>query len=144
MPTRKANAQWKGDLQNGEGTLKFGGGSYEGSYSFESRFKEGAGTNPEELLGAAHAGCFSMALSNELAEAGFKPESVETDATVNLDLTGDNPIIKSITLNVNASVPGIDEGEFNDYAEGAKNNCPVSRALAGVDIKLNTTLAQED
>lgn len=146
MPTRKANAQWNGDLQNGEGTMKFGSGAYEGSYSFESRFKEGesTGTNPEELIGAAHAGCFSMALSNELAEAGFNPESVETEAEVNLDMTGDNPTITTITLNVNASVPGIEKDEFDEYAKGAKNNCPVSRALAGVEIKLKTSLAQEE
>lgn len=124
--------------------MKFGSGAFEGSYSFKSRFKDGTGTNPEELIGAAHAGCYSMALSNELAEAGFKPESVETNAEVDFDMVDGNPTIKSISLKVNASVPGIDEEEFNDYATGAKENCPVSRALAGVEIRLNTTLAQEE
>lgn len=140
MPTRNANAVWKGDLQNGKGTMKFGSGAYEGSYSFKSRFEEGAGTNPEELIGAAHAGCFTMALSNELAEAGFHPESVKTDASVKLEIADGDPAITTITLKVEASVPDINKDKFIDIAEGAKKNCPVSKALAGVDIKLDATL----
>lgn len=136
MPTRNANAVWKGDLKSGKGTMKFGSGAFEGAYSFASRFEEGAGTNPEELIGAAHAGCFSMALSNELAEAGFTPESVQTKADVLLD----GSAITTITLNVDARVPNIDENTFLKHAEGAKENCPVSKALAGVTIKLNTSL----
>ncbi|MBN2731448.1 MAG: OsmC family protein [Balneolaceae bacterium] len=140
MPTRKANAVWQGDLKNGKGTMKFGSGAYEGSYSFKSRFEEGTGTNPEELIGAAHAGCFSMALSGALAEEGFDPKSVKTDADVKLEMVDDNPKITTITLKVEASVPDIDEDEFIDIARGAKENCPVSKALSGVDIKLDTTL----
>lgn len=140
MPTRKANAVWQGDLQKGKGTMKFGSGAYEGAYSFKSRFEEGTGTNPEELIGAAHAGCFSMALSGALTEEGFDPESVKTDADVKLEMVDDNPKITTITLKVEASVPDIDEDEFINIAKGAKENCPVSKALSGVDITLDTTL----
>jgi len=140
MPKRNAHAVWNGDLQNGKGTMEFGSGAFEGNYTFKSRFEEGEGTNPEELIGAAHAGCYSMALSNELAEAGFDPESVETNAEVNLGTVDGEPTITTITLNVEANVPGIEENKFNTLANGAKENCPVSKALAGVDIKLNTTL----
>lgn len=138
MPLRKADAVWKGDLKNGKGTMKFGSGAFEGAYSFASRFEEGTGTNPEELIGAAHAGCFSMALSNELAQAGFTPTSVETSASVTLD-AGAGAITK-INLNVSANVPDIDDDKFQDFAEGAKNNCPVSKALAGVDISVDAKL----
>lgn len=141
MPQRKAEAVWNGDLKGGKGTMKFGSGAYEGSYSFASRFEDGAGTNPEELIGAAHAGCYSMALSNELAQAGFTPESVETHATVKLEMLDGGPAITTITLKVDARVPDIDENEFNKFAEGAKKNCPVSKALAGTHIKLEATLS---
>lgn len=141
MPQRKAEAVWNGDLKGGKGTMKFGSGAYEGSYSFASRFEDGTGTNPEELIGAAHAGCYSMALSNELAQAGFTPESVETHATVKLEMLDGGPAITTITLKVDARVPDIDEDEFNKFAEGAKKNCPVSKALAGTDIKLEATLS---
>lgn len=140
MPIRNAKAIWKGDLQNGNGTMKFGSGAFEGSYTFASRFENGEGTNPEELIGAAHAGCYSMALSNELAQAGFTPDSVETNAEVELDPTSDGPPIKTITLHVNAQVPGIDKDTFMEHANGAKENCPVSQALTGVEIKLHTKL----
>ncbi|MDZ7716935.1 MAG: OsmC family protein [Balneolaceae bacterium] len=140
MPTKNAEAVWKGDLKTGSGIMKLESGSYEGTYTFASRFENGKGTNPEELIGAAHAGCYSMALSNELAQAGFTPDSVETKADVVLDPTSDGPPITTITLNVNAQVPGIDEGTFMEHANGAKENCPVSQALAGVDIKLNAKL----
>lgn len=140
MPKRKANAVWKGDLQNGTGTVKLGSGAYEGSYSFKSRFKDGEGTNPEELIGAAHAGCYAMALSNELAEAGHEPDSVDAKATVTLDLDGEDPAITGIKLTVNAHVPDIEEDDFMEFAEAAKTNCPVSKALAAVDIELEATL----
>lgn len=138
MPQRKADAVWKGDLKSGKGTMKFGSGAFEGAYSFASRFEEGTGTNPEELIGAAHAGCFSMALSNELAQAGFTPQSVETTANVTLD-AGAGAITK-INLKVSANVPDIDNDKFQEFADGAKNNCPVSKALAGVDIAVDASL----
>lgn len=138
MPKRKADAIWKGDLKNGKGTMKFGSGAFEGAYTFASRFEEGTGTNPEELIGAAHAGCYSMALSNELAQADFTPESVETTANVTLD-AGAGAITK-ILLEVDATIPDIDNDEFQDFAEGAKNNCPVSKALAGVSIEVKAKL----
>lgn len=140
MPTRKAEATWNGDLKNGNGNMSFGSGAYEGAYSFKSRFKDGTGTNPEELIGAAHAGCYSMALSADLAEAGFAPKAVTTNADVELDMTGDDPVIKTITLNVKADIPDIDADTFQEHAKGAKENCPVSRALAGVDIQLEASL----
>lgn len=136
MPKRRAEATWNGDLKNGKGKLSFGSGAYEGAYSFKSRFEEGSGTNPEELIGAAHAGCFSMALSAELAEGGFSPESVTTNAEVSLE----DGSITTIVLKTEANVPDIDEDTFKEHAEGAKENCPVSKALAGVDIKLDASL----
>lgn len=139
MPKRKAKAIWNGDLKKGNGKMSFGSGAFEGAYSFRSRFEEGTGTNPEELIGAALAGCFSMALSADLAEADFSPESVTTNAEVELDMEG-GPKIATITLNTDARIPDIDEGTFQQYAEGAKKNCPVSKALTGVNIKLNATL----
>ncbi len=139
MPQRKANAIWKGDLKTGKGTMKFGSGAFEGSYSFASRFEEGSGTNPEELIGAAHAGCFSMALSNELDQAGFTPQSVDTTANVTLD-AGSGAITK-INLKASAKVPDIDNDKFQEIANGAKENCPVSKALKGVNISLDATLS---
>ncbi len=136
MPERKANATWNGDLKNGKGTMKFGSGAFEGNFSYKSRFKEGTGTNPEELVGAAHAGCFSMAFSNMLDEAGHTPESIETNATVSLGEDG----ITQIILNTEGDVPGIEESEFMKIANSAKENCPVSKALQGVDIKLEANL----
>lgn len=141
MPQRKAEAVWNGDLKGGKGTMKLGGGAYEGSYSFASRFEDGTGTNPEELIGAAHAGCYSMALSNDLAQAGFTPESVETHADVTLEMVDGSPSITKIKLNVEANIPDIDDAKFQEFAEGAKKNCPVSRALAGVDILLDAGLS---
>lgn len=140
MPKRKAEAIWNGDLKGGKGTMKFESGSYEGAYSFASRFEEGTGTNPEELIGAAHAGCYSMALSADLADAGYSPESVETHAEVNLEISDAGPSITTITLNTTASIPDIDDNDFQTIAENAKNNCPVSKALAGPTIKLNAVL----
>ena len=140
MPVRKAEARWEGDLPNGKGTMRFGGGAFEGQYSFRSRFEDGRGTNPEELLAAAHAGCFSMALSNGLAKAGHAPTRVDTTASVNLDKTDAGFSITRIDLRTEAEVPGMDEAAFNEQAETAKANCPVSKALAAVEITLDATL----
>ncbi len=140
MPTKKANVQWNGDLKNGNGTMELDSGSYKGKYSFASRFEDGDGTNPEELIGAAHAGCFSMALSNELAEAGYNPKSVKTQAEVTFDVTDDGPAITGIKLICDADVPAIDTDDFNEIAKGAKEGCPVSKALADTEISLETNL----
>jgi lipoyl-dependent peroxiredoxin len=140
MPVRNAEARWEGDLPNGKGTMRFGGGAFEGQYSFSSRFEDGAGTNPEELIAAAHAGCFSMALSNGLAKAGFTPTRVETTASVHLEKTDAGFGITKIDLRTEAEVPGIDQAAFDEQAETAKKNCPVSKALAAVDINLEAKL----
>jgi lipoyl-dependent peroxiredoxin len=140
MPTRSAHAVWEGDLKGGKGTMKFGSGAYEGAYSFASRFEEGTGTNPEELIGAAHAGCFSMAFSAGLGKAGFSPKRVSTNAKVYLEKVGDAFSITRVLLSMEAEVPDIDDAKFNELAEGAKKNCPVSRALGGVDIELQAKL----
>ena len=133
MPKRTAQARWNGSLQDGDGTMKMASRSYEGPYSFQSRFEEGDGTNPEELIAAAHAGCFSMALSGELGRAGHNPETVETEATVHLEKVEQGFAIKKIVLRTRASVPGIEDSEFQQLAEAAKKGCPVSQALAAVD-----------
>ena len=138
MPTRNAEATWRGNLQSGSGDLALGSGLYEGPYSFASRFEDGDETNPEELIGAAHAGCFVMALSNELDEAGYEAEELHADAEVHLDPEALE--IDWIELTLEATVPDIDEESFQEIAAGAKENCPVSKALAGVDIRLDATL----
>jgi osmotically inducible protein OsmC len=139
MPA-KGSAEWKGDLRSGSGTFT-AGDSISGGYTFKSRFEDGPGSNPEQLIAAAHAACFSMALSNILAEAGTAPESVHTDATVTLRLVDGAPTITNIALSTTGRVPGIDEATFTKHAETAKVNCPVSRALAGVpEVTLETTL----
>lgn len=140
MPVRKSSAKWNGDLKAGSGTMKFGGGAWEGQYSFGSRFEEGAGTNPEELIAAAHAGCFSMALSNILAGAGHAPKSVSTAASVHLEMGEGGPSISRIDLVTEAEVPGIDEEEFLKHAEAAKSGCPVSKVLAAAEITLKARL----
>lgn len=140
MPLRSASAVWEGDLKSGKGTMKLGSGAYEGAYSFASRFEEGKGTNPEELIGAAHAGCFSMAFSNKLASGGFTPKSVKTSAKVNLTKVETGFKITSIELTTEGDVPGIDEKLFLELAEAAKKGCPVSQALAATEIKLNAKL----
>lgn len=141
MPARTATARWQGGLRDGNGTMRLGGGAFEGAYSFASRFEEGTGTNPEELLGAAHAGCFSMALSAGLERAGFPPNRVETTATVHLvPADGGGFRIGRIDLTTAADVPGIESAAFQEQAEAAKANCPVSKALAGVDIQLQASL----
>jgi osmotically inducible protein OsmC len=133
MATRTGRARWNGDLKAGSGRLTVGEGAWEGDYSFRSRFEDGAGTNPEELIAAAHAACFSMALSNMLAEHGHEPQSVETVAHVELRPVDGAPTITRIELETEGDVPSIDEDHFREHAEEAKAGCPVSRALAGVD-----------
>lgn len=141
MATRQARAEWKGTLKEGSGTMSLGSGSYTGPFSFASRFENGSGTNPEELLGAAHAGCFSMALSAGLGRAGFTPTSIRTTSKVHLGTTDAGPTITRIDLEVEGEVPGIDEATFQQHAETAKKTCVVSRALAGVgEITLNARL----
>ena len=143
MPQRRADARWDGSLENGNGTMRMASGAYEGPYTFESRFEEGEGTNPEELIAAAHAGCFSMALSGDLGQAGHEVESVETNATVHVDKIEGGFEISRIELATTARVPGIAEDEFQQIAEGAKKGCPVSRALGGVgSIELKAVLSQ--
>ena len=141
MPERSGTAVWKGDLKDGKGHLTVGDGVFDGPYSFESRFEEGEGTNPEELIAAAHAACFAMAFSNDLASNGHKAESVEVNARVVLKEVDGAPTIARIDLKADGKVPDIDEDEFQRIAEGAKKNCPVSRALASVpEIDLEATL----
>jgi lipoyl-dependent peroxiredoxin len=141
MPKRKAQARWEGSLQGGNGTMRMATGAYEGPYSFQSRFEEGEGTNPEELIAAAHAGCFSMALSLFLGEAGYEPDSIDTEATVHIDQQDGGFAITRVELATRGRVPGIDAEEFQRRAEQAKENCPVSRALA-VDISLEASLEE--
>ena len=141
MPRRKAEARWDGSLTEGRGNMRMATDSYEGPYSFQSRFEEGDGTNPEELIAAAHAGCFSMQLSGLLGAAGHEPESVETTATVHLDKAGEGFKISRIELNSKARVPGIEEDDFQRHVEEAKKICPVSQALAAIDIEARAELA---
>lgn len=141
MPVRKANAVWEGSLKEGHGTVALGSGAFEGRYSFGSRFEEAGGTNPEELIGAAHAGCFSMALSAGLGRAGFTPKRVATSAKVHLEKVGEAFKITRIELDNESEIPGIDESTFREHANKAKETCPVSQALAGVEITLNARLA---
>ncbi len=137
MPVRKADAVWTGTLKEGSGVMKLGSGAYDGPYTYASRFEEGPGTNPEELIGAAHAGCFSMFLSALLSKDGFAPTRIDTTAKVHLEA---GPTIAKIVLNTRADVPGLDAEKLQSYAEQAKANCPVSKALASVEIELNATL----
>jgi osmotically inducible protein OsmC len=140
MAVRNASAVWEGTLREGRGTMKVGSGAFEGSYSFGSRFESARGTNPEELIAAAHAGCFSMALSGGLARAGFAPKRIETIASVHLDKVRDGFAITRIELDTQAQVPGIGEPAFLEQAEAAKKGCPVSVALASVEIVLHARL----
>lgn len=137
MAIRSSFAEWKGTLREGSGTMKVGKTGYEGPFTFASRFETGPGTNPEELLGAAHAGCFSMFLSALLTKAGFKPTRIATTATVHL---GDGPTIILIELDTQAEVPGLTEADLQKYAEDAKKGCPVSKALAGPEIRMKASL----
>lgn len=140
MISRKADARWEGDLKQGKGNIKLGSGAFEGPYSFGTRFEGAPGTNPEELLGAAHAGCFTMALSNLLAGAGHVATRVETTATVHLDKVGEGFSITGIDLRTVGRVPGLSAENFQRWADNAKTNCIVSRALSGVPMKLEAVL----
>ena len=141
MPVRKSEATWKGTLKEGGGPMRLASGLYEGPYTFSSRFEEAAGTNPEELVGAAHAGCFSMFLAALLTDNGHPPERVHTTAAVHL---GAGPTITKIELDCEAAVPGLDDAEFQELAAQAKANCPVSKALAAVpEIVLKARLSAD-
>jgi len=142
MPERISEAMWEGDLIKGKGKIRLGSGAYEGSYSFGSRFEQAPGTNPEELIGAAHAGCFSMALSMILGQAGYKVEHIHTTAKVHIDKVAEGYKITTIELETEGQVPGIDERTFREKADAAKKGCPVSMALAGVDIRLKAKLGK--
>jgi osmotically inducible protein OsmC len=141
MPTRSSSAQWSGNLARGNGTMSLGSGAFEGSYSFASRFESGDGTNPEELIAAAHAGCFSMALAAALSADDHVPDSVNTTAEVTIETVEGNPTITRSELTTEVKVDGLDDGEFQTYAEGARSGCAVSRALGGVKISLDAKLA---
>ena len=138
MPIRNGSAWWNGNLKDGSGTVEFA--NFSEPYSHAARFEEGNGTNPEELIGAAHAACFSMALSNNLSTAGFIPKKVTTTAQVSLEVGDQGAKITQIELNCNALVPGIDEPTFLEHAESTKTGCPVSQALSATPIKLTAKL----
>ncbi len=140
MPTRNAEAVWKGTLQDGEGSMKVESGAFDVPFSFRTRFEAAEGTNPEELIGAAHAGCYSMALAHMLTEAGYAPEQVHTVAHVQIDQVEGGFKISFVSLETEAAVPEIDEATFQQTAEQAKTGCPVSQALAGTDIRLQARL----
>lgn len=141
MAARKADATWTGTLREGEGNVKLGSGTFEGKYSFKTRFEDAPGTNPEELIAAAHSACYSMALNAGLERAGFTPKRVHTTASVSLGKVNDAFAITRIELEAEAEVPGIDEAAFQEQAKAAKENCPISKALAGVGtITLNAKL----
>ena len=139
MPVRNASAEWKGTLREGAGTMKLGSGAYEGPFTFASRFESGPGTNPEELIGAAQAGCFSMFLSALLTKAGFTPTRISTGALVHL---GEGPTITLIELTTEAVVPGIADAAFQEHVEAAKKNCPISKALSGPELRVKATLIE--
>jgi lipoyl-dependent peroxiredoxin len=140
MIARNASAQWNGDLKAGNGSIRLGSGAFEGKYSFGTRFEGAPGTNPEELLGAAHAGCFSMAMSLGLTQAGHPPVRIHTTATVSMDKVNDKMTIVGIALVTEAEVPGISVADFQKVAEATKDGCIVSRALASVPMTLKATL----
>jgi osmotically inducible protein OsmC len=138
---RSASAVWNGSLKEGKGTISTQSGTLKHQqYSFAARFADGVGTNPEELIAAAHAGCFTMALSAELGKAGFTPDSIETSAVVTLDMH-DKPTVTKIHLTTKAKIPGIDKAKFDEVAKGAKEGCPISRLLKAAEITLDATLA---
>jgi len=140
MVVRTSEAEWRGGVPEGRGSVSLGSGAFQGVYSFRSRFEEEAGTNPEELLGAAHASCYSMALSLLLTKAGYAPTHIKTLAKVRIEKSGDGFAITHIELAVEGDVPGLDAETFSKHAEAAKTNCPVSKALAAVDISLTASL----
>ena len=140
MTIRSADAVWEGDLKGGHGKIRLEGGAFEGQYSFSSRFENGKGTNPEELIAAAHAGCFSMALANGLSQAGFPPTQVHTTARVHLERGAEGFGIPRIDLVTEAKVPKIDAAQFKEQADKAKKNCPISKLLAAAEITLDAKL----
>jgi osmotically inducible protein OsmC len=140
MVTRNAHANWQGNLKQGQGNMEVGSGSCASPYSATSRFEQGQGTNPEEMVGAAHAGCYSMALAMLLSNAGHEPKMVDTKAAVDLEQEGGGYKISTITLNTEAEVPGIDQSEFEKIAAQARDDCVISKALTGVNINLNANL----
>jgi osmotically inducible protein OsmC len=140
MRTSSAEAVWEGGLLDGRGTMRLGSGDFNGRYSFKTRFEDEAGTNPEELIAAAHAGCFSMAFSADLGKAGYKPERIHTHAQAHFERVEGRATITRIDLETEARVPGIQEQAFQEIAAGAKQGCPVSRALASVEITLQARL----
>lgn len=140
MPTRRAEAEWKGDLKGGQGTMALGSGAYRGGYSFGSRFEEAPGTNPEELIGAALAGCYSMALAAGLGKDGHHPERVATEAKVTVDKVDGGFAITRIDLATEARVPGLDDAAFREAAEATKRGCPVGKALGAVEINVDAKL----
>ncbi len=138
---RSASAVWHGKIMDGTGTISTQSGTLKDTqYSFKTRFAEGVGTNPEELIAAAHAGCFTMALSAQLTEAGFNPDSIETKAVVTLDLHGEGPTITKIHLTNTSKIPGIDKAKFDELAHKAELGCPVSKVLKAAEITLDATL----
>ncbi|HEV2352178.1 MAG TPA: OsmC family protein [Terriglobia bacterium] len=139
MPVRSAEAEWKGNLLEGSGHMKMGN-SYDGPFTFKSRMENGPGTNPEELIAAAHSGCYSMAFSATLAKNGFSPKRVHTKANVRFEKVGDGFSITNIELDMEGEVPGIDHAKFQELAEAAKKGCPVSKALTGTNITLKAKL----
>jgi lipoyl-dependent peroxiredoxin len=141
MPTRNADATWNGALRDGNGSFSTASGAIDGAYSFSTRFEDGSGTNPEELIAAAHASCFSMALANELGKAGHAPESVSTTAKVHLDKGDAGFSITKIELVTKATVSGVEDGEFQEIATATSKACPVSKALSAVEITLDASLA---
>jgi osmotically inducible protein OsmC len=136
---RNASAVWNGTLKEGAGTMKLGSGTFEGAFTFASRFEEGPGTNPEELVGAAQAGCFSMYLAAQLTEAGYPPKQIRTTASVHL---GEGPRIHLIELETEAEVPNVDEKTFQEKVEYSKKNCPISLALSGPELQVSARLIQ--
>jgi osmotically inducible protein OsmC len=142
MPVRKASAVWAGGgIKDGKGTIELGSGAFHGAYSFNSRFLDGPGTNPEELIGAAHAGCFSMALAAMLERAGHPPQNIATTAKVHIEKVGEGFKITRIELETEGKVAGIEDSEFQEIARKAKEGCPVSQALAGTEVVLNAHLS---
>ena len=141
MPQRSAKAEWTGDLENGSGTMALASGAFEGAYSAESRFEDGEGSNPEELIAAAHAGCFSMALAADLSEAGHVPEKVSSNARVVLKMGDDGPVIERSELTTEVAVDGVEDDELERIAEGTRQNCPVSKALGSIEITLDVKRA---
>jgi osmotically inducible protein OsmC len=142
MVARAAEAEWRGSISAGSGTIKLGSGAFEGVYSFKTRFENEPGTNPEELIAAAHASCFSMALSLMLGQAGFEPRRIHTTAKVHIEKVGEGFKITHIELDTEADIPRIEERQFQEQAEAAKRGCPVSQALAGTDITLKARLVR--